>query len=83
MCQLSALVGFDIEPGIGGIKNFGWLLYYIFGRVGTWRYFIFQGADAVGDWLQKNVSWMNFIDASSSGDERSKYGCLQLLKDIC
>ena len=83
MCQLSALDGFDIEPGIGGVKDFGWLLYYIFGRAGTWRYFTFQGADAVGDWLQKGVSWMNFVAADSNNIGRSKYSCLQILEDIC
>lgn len=82
-CQITSLNGFDIDPDDGDIVNFGWLLYYIFSKTGTWAYFYFQGVDAISDWLQKKVTWLNFIEQDSNGNGRSKYDCYQILEDIC
>ena len=82
MCMISALPGFDISPSEGTIKNFGWLLYYIFGRIGQWSYFYFQGGNAK-EWLSKDISWYNLIEIGSDNIARSKYDCYQILEDIC
>ena len=82
-CQLSVLRGFDVEPSGGTIENFGYILYYIFSKAGTWGDFYFQGTNAVSEWLLKTVSWLLFTTQDENGVTRAKYNCYQLLEEIC
>lgn len=84
MCQLSALGAFNVSPTAASEDvNFGWLLWYIFSRVGTWDRFFFTGDDASRTWLYKRVMWDNIVDRDSLGEPHIKYSCLQLLEEIC
>lgn len=82
VCQLSVLEGYDVSPSAGDMVNIAFVLWYIFSKAGTWNYVFFQGKDAV-DWLNKEVSWLNFVEYDEDGTARSKYNCLELLEEVC
>ena len=84
VCQLSVLESFDVEPITpNNTANIAGILHYIFSKIGTWDYLVFQGIDAVNDWLTKELSWLNFINSDADGQTTTKYNCLELLEEIC
>jgi hypothetical protein len=83
MCQLSALQSFNFEPEQEDTVNFGYLLYKIFSKAGTWGYFHFQGGYVITELLYKRVMTANLFDTDDNGNLTSKYSALGLLEEIC
>lgn len=82
-CQLSVLAGFDIEPTANTTPNFAWLLDYILNKAGTWYNIVFDGEDAVTNWLLKRVQWFAFSAKNKQGVATARYDCLTMLEEIC
>lgn len=83
MCQLSALQSFNFEPEQEDTVNFGYLLYKIFSKAGTWGYFFFQGSYVITEILYKRVMMANLFDTDDNGNLTSRYSALSLLEEIC
>lgn len=77
---LDVLSGIDVDTTINGAKNFGYIIYKALSQSGiNFDRYIFQGGDAVNEWLFKQVDWRNFLN----DDGTAKYDYLTLIQEVC
>ena len=87
ICLLSQLESEDVDPEAFETVNIAGLIYYL---TGTFTYeYVFQGSDAIGEWLKIRINWILFADVEFN--EEAAYGVtyepkmnkLQALEEVC
>ena len=88
-CPLAALSAIQAPTNQVDIKNFAYLLRYLFQQMAAqmpiqspFTTYVFQGGADARKWLQRLFDWQNFINISDEG-VTAKYTLYQILEDVC
>lgn len=84
-CALSALPSIQAPMNERDVKNFAYLIQYIFQQLPdtmTYNTFVFQGGANARAWLQRLFDWQNFVNVSDSVTS-AKYNLQEILTDVC
>ena len=83
-CLLSAIDAIDFDPTDLDIKSFAWIIENVLTQTSiTPGDVAFQGGTVVDDWLDKQVSCVNFANENDEGELEPRYSCLSVIQDIC
>ena len=87
MCHLSQLESEEVNPELYETANIAKILHYL--TTGFATEYVFQGEDAISEWLKIRVNWSVFADIKQNEEEvygviyKPKMNKLEALEGIC
>lgn len=84
-CPLSALAHIDLPVGsFGDYPTFGTILKYIMQQQGSmWNYVYMPSVTEAQNVLSSAIDRRMLVERDASGNEQSKYSCLEFIEEFC